>query len=142
MEKSAAVIIDNEIRVAIREIATKHGLMPRIKGTYNETGAKFSVELKETASVSASAPAITAVALSMCRTRGFNPTKPNASGYTLVDYNTRARRTPWIAVTPDGKRYRLSDSLAATLFTGPITGIVSATTKPHAAAVGSYEPLF
>ena len=106
--------ISAELLVAARAIAKKHGLEVRVKGgSYNPSEFRprfefYVAEVSEDGSVQSAAMLRMAAAIGVDPSRNFH-----LGGHVLrlVDYNNRARKTPWIAeAVGTGKRYRLQAS--------------------------------
>lgn len=77
---------------ALEQISNKHGVK-LVRGTlrYDSMGFSGSLTCK-----ALTEKGLTEIARSMCARLGYDPEKHNPMGYKIVDYNTRAHKTPWI----------------------------------------------
>ena len=116
MDRNTAKIIHEEVAAALKIIGARHKLNVKT-GTFrfDTDGFKVGVEGKHLIATTAGT-SITAQGVTYAKMHGFDPLRTNLKGYKIVDYNTRAKRTPWIVEDRDGKRWRLSSESAEYYF--------------------------
>ena len=110
MNKAQARALQADLAVAINKVLEAHGLEKQKQNmSFTESG-EVNVTIKAaTAEAKQSKVAIYAELLKL-DTKKIN-SEFTFAGKTLklVDYNSRARKMPWIAQDTEGKRYKLSD---------------------------------
>lgn len=110
-DKSSATTFQREIAAAVKAIAEKHGV-ELSKNTGRYVAEKFDVKLEFKArATTADGAVISASLLKVANSYtgiDINKSFKDHTGKThkLVDYNTRAHKTPFITQCTDGKRYR------------------------------------
>lgn len=115
MDKKTAEKISAEMQAAARTIAAKYGLaFSPGRGLYSATDFNFKGSFKDVVQVSGDRPAQTATLIVHARMAGIDAHKQVLSSrdgqyYTLVDYQTRARKFPWVGQNTKGERLRFPD---------------------------------
>lgn len=115
MDKKTAEKISAEMQAAAKIIAAKHGLSFSVnRGTYSGTDYCFKGTFNEVvASAAVGGVVQTAKLLSRARTFGIDPSKQvigrGGISYTLVDYQDRAHKYPWVGQDGLGNRLRFTD---------------------------------
>jgi hypothetical protein len=158
LDRSGARDLHASLNQAIQDWASREGVHIKT-GTfrYDQDGFKISLDGKLLTSttggstglgtIATNASLITKIAEVECRRHNLDPNKPNAKGYRLVDFNSRAHAMPWIVMAPGGKRYKLRQHQAVAYFsagtlkpfdpTNVTVTVVNPTTPAHV-----YAPQF
>lgn len=114
MDKATAQKISAEMQVAAAAIAAKHGLAFSVnRGTFSNTDYTFKGTFNEVVKSESGDATQTAKLLSRAKLFGIDPSKPVTSrgiSYTLVDYQDRAHKYPWVAQDALGNRIRFPDA--------------------------------
>jgi len=111
-DKASVTAFQKEVDVALKALAAKHGvILAKHSGRFSPDKFNVSIEFKAQ-TVSATGQVVSASLTTGCRIYGIDATKAfkDHTGRThkLVDYNSRAHKTPFITLCADGKRYRWS----------------------------------
>ena len=117
MDQKIADKISADMQAAARTIAAKYGLAfaPQ-RGTYSSTDYNFKASFKDVVQpASGEGPAQTAALLGMCRMYGVDPSKQvigrGGISYTLVDFQARAHKYPWVGQDALGNKLRFTDEI-------------------------------
>lgn len=109
-DKASVTAFQKEVDVAMKALAAKHGVdLVKNSGRFSPDKFGLSIEFKAR-TVTASGAVVSASLATGCRIYGIDSTKAfkDHTGRThkLVDYNSRAKKTPFITKCTDGRQYR------------------------------------
>lgn len=155
MDKARATIVLQVLERAAKQIAAADGLQAKVRGNFHSSGVKLTVEFEELVASGAGATH-TAALLRACATLGIDPDQTfiySDKTHRLVDYNTRAKRTPFIteaqvhpSVPP--KRYRWTASAIKQLIdaqkkpVAPKAPDAGTRVEPHKGSGRQYQSVF
>lgn len=120
MSQANAQLIHRAINQALAKVGEEFGITVRCRTTrYDGNGmtGSFDVKLLATDASGEGSSQCTRLAQMQATNHGYVVDRPNARGWKIVDYNSRAHKMPWIVQAPGGKRYKISDASAAGYFT-------------------------
>lgn len=94
-----------EIQAALSAVAAANGISLQL-GSISFDAGSFSAPVKGACEAKGSKDL--ALAESFARAIGFDISKPSPDGFTVVRYNTRSSKKPWV-ITKGGKEYLAGD---------------------------------
>lgn len=110
-DKASATAFQKEAAAALKALAAKHGVeLTKNSGRYTGEQFTINVEFKTQTMVRRSLRLRSAALIKGCKLNGITLTQKfrdhNGTIHTLVDYNGRAYKTPFITTASNGKSYR------------------------------------
>ena len=108
MDRATASTLHTDLQAMLAEFADKHNIR-MIPGNFRYDSTGFSITVKgEELAESTDGVVITKQGIQMARLHGFDHEQESANGYTIYDYNPRARKAPWL-ISKGGKIYKVND---------------------------------
>lgn len=119
MDKKTADAFLEELRKVTNDLASKYNVQAKVRGSYGANDARFSVTINDLV-VSESGSVVTARAIQwgvICQKDITTPFTYQGEKFKVVDYNSKARRFPWLCEGETGRRIRFTDDTIPSLIT-------------------------